>query len=359
VTTRKALIEISLSGLEDKIIPSVVNLFDQWGQGGAVVEQIVGENARSSVKTYLLAEDDEGLRQIEIGLALLNQTRTPSPRGDSSPSRDFAPFGDFAPSRDSAPLGDFAGTQQLPAPQIRFLAEADWAEAWKSGYDVLRIGRRLVVRPTWRDYTPEPDDLVIALDPGMAFGSGLHPTTRLCLEALEDYLCPAKAGLCPAQAGVHPSASVLDVGTGSGILAIAAARLGASCVLAFDTDPLAVRVARENVALNQVESVVRVQARTAETSNLQAPLWDLVVANILAETIMDLGPALAASLSPGGILVASGIIAERADAVLASLHQNGLALVERRDDGDWVALIAYKTDEGWKTEDERRKTKDE
>jgi ribosomal protein L11 methyltransferase len=335
VTTRKALIEISLSGLEDKIIPSVVNLFDQWGQGGAVVEQLVGENARSSVKTYLLTEDDKGLRQIEIGLALLNQARTPSPRGDSP------------------------GTQQLPAPQIRFLAEADWAEAWKSGYDVLHIGRRLVVKPTWRDYTPEPDDLVIALDPSMAFGSGLHPTTRLCLEALEDYLCPAKAGLCPTkaglcpvQAGVHPSASVLDVGTGSGILAIAAARLGASCVLAFDTDPLAVRVARENVALNQVESVVRVQARTAETSNLQAPLWDLVVANILAETIIDLGPALAASLSPGGILVTSGIIAELADAVLASLHQNGLALVERRDDGEWVALIAYKPDEGRMTGDE-------
>jgi ribosomal protein L11 methyltransferase len=344
VTTRKALIEISLSGLEDEVILSVVNLFDQWGQGGAVVEQIIGENARSSVKTYLLTEDDEGLRQIEIGLALLNQARNISPSGDSSPSRDSAPSGDSSPSRDSAPLGDFAGRQQLPAPQIRFLAEADWAEAWKSGYDVLHIGRRLVVRPTWRDYTPEPGDLVIVLDPGMAFGSGLHPTTRLCLEALEDYLCPAKAG-------AHPSASVLDVGTGSGILAIAAARLGASCVLAFDTDPLAVQVARENVALNQVESVVRVQARTAETSNLQAPLWDLVVANILAETIMDLGPALAASLSPGGILVASGIIAERADAVLASLHQNGLALVERRDDGEWVALIAYKPDEGRMTGD--------
>jgi ribosomal protein L11 methyltransferase len=305
MTTRKTLIEISLSGLEDEVIPLVVNLFDQWGQGGAIVEQIVGKNAGSTVKTYLLTEDDEGLRQIEIGLALLNQTRNASPSGD------------------------FPRTQRWPAPQIRFLAEADWAEAWKSGYDVLRIGRRLVVKPTWRDYTPEPDDLVITLDPGMAFGSGLHPTTRLCLEALEDY--------------VRPSASVLDVGTGSGILAIAAARLGASCVMAFDTDPLAVRVARENVALNQVESVVRVQARTAETSNLQSPIWDLIVVNILAETIMDLGPALAANLSPQGILIASGIIAERTDAVLGSFGQNGLALVEQRAEGDWVALIGRKT----------------
>jgi ribosomal protein L11 methyltransferase len=342
VTTRKALIEISLFGLEDEVIPSVINLFDRWGRGGAIVEQIAGENARSTVKTYLLPEDDEGLRQIEIGLTLLNQARTPSRRGD------FAPF-----------------REALPTPQIRFLAEADWAEAWKSGYGVLHIGHRLVIRPTWRDYTPEAGELVIALDPGMAFGSGLHPTTRLCLEALEDYMGPDQAGLGPTQARVRPGASVLDVGTGSGILAIAAGRLGASRVLALDTDPLAVRVARENVALNRVESLVRVEVGTLQISNpishipnlhaplstLHSPPWDLVVANILAETIIDLAPALAANLPPGGILVVSGIIAERTNAVLASLHQNGLALVERRDDGDWVALIAYKTDGGRRTRD--------
>lgn len=233
MTTRKTLIEISLSGLDDQVTPSIINLFDRWGQGGAVVEQIVGEEPGPTVKTYLLAENDEELRQIEIGLALLSQ------------------------ARDASLSGDQADIQQLPEPRIRFIAETDWAESWKANYHVLRVGHRLVIRPTWRDYSSQPGDLVIALDPGMAFGSGLHPTTRLCLEALEDSL--------------HPGATVLDVGTGSGILAIAAARLGGLRVLALDTDPLAVQVAGENVALNQVESVVRVEVGTVQISNPKSP----------------------------------------------------------------------------------------
>jgi ribosomal protein L11 methyltransferase len=299
-----SLIEISLSGLDEAAAQSVVGLFDRWGRGGAVVEQVLGKDAASSVKAYLLPEDDHALRQIEIGLALLDHTCKTPGQGDAAP------------------------LQPLPAPRIRFLAETDWAEAWKAGYQVLRVGRRLVIKPTWRDYTPQPGDLIIELDPGMAFGSGLHPTTQLCLEAIEDYL--------------HPGASVLDVGAGSGILAIAAARLGASRVLALDTDPLAVRVARENVALNQLESLIQVQVGTVPISRFQSPISDLVVANILAETIVELAPALAASLSPASILVASGIILDRAQVVLASLHRNGLSLIERRADGEWVALVVRK-----------------
>jgi ribosomal protein L11 methyltransferase len=305
------LVEISLSGLDDEAVQAVTQLFDRWGRGGTVVEQLAGDTAGATVKTYLLAGDDGALRQLEIGLALLRQARG------------------------------------LPEPRLRLLAETDWAEAWKAGYGVLRIGRRLVVRPTWRDdYIPHPDDLLIELDPGMAFGSGLHPTTRLCLEALEDY--------------VRPGQAVLDVGTGSGILSIAAARLGAARVLALDTDPLAVQIARENAALSRVEDVVQVEVGTIQisnlqslisnlqspTSNLQPPTSNLVVANILAETIMELAAALAAHLLPAGVLIASGIIAERADAVVSCLRENGLSLVERRDDGEWVALVARRSPAG-------------
>ena len=348
------LIEISLSGLDDEATPSVVSLFNQWGRGGAVVEQVPGDDAGTTIKTYLLSEDEKSLRQIEIGLEVLSQARRVSYPEDSPPIHSF------------------------PKPRIRFLSETDWAEAWKTHYDVLRVGRRLVIKPTWRDYDPLPDDLIIKLDPGMAFGSGLHPTTRLCLEAMEGFL--------------RPGSGVLDVGTGSGILAVAAARLGASHVLALDTDPLAVRVARENVALNQVEPVVQVEVGTVQIantkyqmaniksqisnakyqmansksqmangrsanlqspiSNLESPVWDMVVANILAETVVELMPALVTNLAAEGTLITSGIIADRAEVVIASLCENGLSLVERREDGEWIALIAREA-----TQDEGRTTK--
>ena len=298
------LIEISLADLDADDIPAVISLFDRWGRGGAVVEQIASDNGKPKVKTYLLPEDDDRLRQIEIGLALLNQAYTPSPSDDS------------------------LATRRLPEPHLRFLSETDWAEAWKADYHVLRVGRHLVIKPTWRDHIPNPDDLTIELDPGLAFGSGLHPTTRLCLEALEDYL--------------RPGATVLDLGTGSGILSIAAARLGASLVLALDSDPLAVQVAGENVTLNQVEAVVHLEKGTIEPSNSGFQPSNLIVANILAETIIELTPALATGLRENGILIASGIIADRTEIVVASLREQGFSIVEQRNDGEWVALIACK-----------------
>ncbi len=217
--------------------------------------------------------------------------------------------------------------------QMRFISplrvtisdEEDWANAWKEHYHVLRVGRHVVIRPSWREYTPEPGDVSIELDPGMAFGTGLHPTTRLCLAALEDY--------------VAPGMNVLDLGTGSGILAIATAKLGAASVLAIDNDPIAVKSVGENIALNgEITSQISIAEGTLEAAG--GSQFDLVVANIIAKVIIELAHGLAAALQPSGTLIVSGIIAEKADSVALALAAAGLHNLERRTEGDWVALVA-------------------
>ena len=211
----------------------------------------------------------------------------------------------------------------IPNPTFRPVAEADWEEAWKEQLRVLHIGQRVVIRPSWLDYTPAPEDIVIDLDPGMAFGTGLHPTTQLCLEALEER--------------VQPDAEVLDLGTGSGILAIAAAKLGARSVKAVDNDPVAVKTARENAAINNVQEVVCVAEGSLEDVSGD---YDLVVVNILARVIAEmLREGLETRVRPGGKLVAAGIIADQEATVTEALEQGSLALVERRQRGDWVCLV--------------------
>jgi ribosomal protein L11 methyltransferase len=211
----------------------------------------------------------------------------------------------------------------IPEPTFRPVAEADWAEAWKAQLSVLHIGQRIVIRPSWLDYTPTLNDIVIDLDPGMAFGTGLHPTTQLCLEALE--------GLA------RPRAKVLDLGTGSGILAIAAAKLGAQSVTAVDNDPVAVKTARENVIANGVQGIVNVARGSLGDI---AGRYDLVVVNILAKVIVEmLQEGLGARMGSGGKLVAAGIIIDQEAHVTEALGQGGLALYERRQRGDWVCLM--------------------
>jgi ribosomal protein L11 methyltransferase len=212
----------------------------------------------------------------------------------------------------------------VSVPSFRPVAEEDWVEAWKERLKVLRIGRHIVIRPSWRDYAPEPGDVVIQLDPGMAFGTGLHPTTQMCLAALE--------------ALMRPEAAVLDLGTGSGILAIAAAKLGAGRVLAVDRDSLAVKTARGNLLTNGVQGVVSVME-----GSLQDVLgsYDLVVVNILAKVIVEMmEEGLATRLYPGGRLITAGIIADQVSEVVAALERGGLAAVERQQREDWVCLVA-------------------
>lgn len=216
------------------------------------------------------------------------------------------------------PIGDL---------RTRFVREADWADAWKRYFPVLRVGRRLVIRPTWRRHRRAPDDVVLALDPGMAFGTGLHPTTRLCLALLERL----------ADRGSLDGAAVLDVGSGSGILSIAAARLGARRVLAVDTDPIAVEATGANARRNATARRIRARRGSLPTGEGR---FDVVVANLIASLLVSLAGPLATELRAGGTLLASGIFADRESEVRAAFEAASLVVDGRMAEGDWVALQA-------------------
>jgi ribosomal protein L11 methyltransferase len=206
----------------------------------------------------------------------------------------------------------------------RWLSEEDWAHAWKEFFPVLRVSARLVICPTWRSYRPREVEAVIRLDPGMAFGTGQHPTTLMCLRALEELL--------------RPGMDVLDLGTGSGILALAAAKLGAASVLALDIDPQAAVVARENVRLNGLEAVVQVGEGGLDETLSTA--FDLAMANISAPVIVEMASTLAEVLRPGGVLIVAGFSVESAERVSSALARTGLMVERALADGDWRALIA-------------------
>lgn len=213
-------------------------------------------------------------------------------------------------------------TLDLAAPQVREVHAEDWANAWKQHYQPQRIGEHLLIVPSWQSADLQPGDVVIDLDPGMAFGTGTHPTTRLSLVCLEHWL--------------RPGQRVLDVGTGSGILAIAAVKLGAQNVVATDIDTVALHAAAANFATNGVRESITL---------LSAPLpaageFDLIVANILAEahvTLLDAG--LAGYLVSGGFLILGGIIDTAVAAVESALTRHGLRTLARLEAGDWVELV--------------------
>lgn len=330
-----AWLELQVS-VDNEAVEAVAELLARYGyNGGVVVEpawtpgdegpEFSYDPSRPSVlKTYLpLDEQAEDARQrIEHALWHLGQLRAVGPL------------------------------------QVRRLEEEDWANAWKQHYRVLRVGARIVVVPSWLEHQPETGDVVLHLDPGMAFGTGLHPTTQLCLELLEHH--------------VRPGQQVLDLGTGSGILAIAAARLGAGHVLALDNDPVAVAVAAENIARNGVSATVTVaegslgagsrmghwlsgdfgspaepapaveQSGAPPGESVQQPSlagFDLIVANLIAKVLTMLAADLTAALAPGGILISSGIIVTREAEVAEALAAAGLRQVARRVAGEWVALV--------------------
>jgi ribosomal protein L11 methyltransferase len=311
---------------DNEAVDAVVELFNRYGRGQAVVEIPVdcfeyelGTGQLPSqvvVKTYLPLTDGavgeraaeervgEDRRRLEEGLWHLGQI------------------------------------YPIPEPEIRTLKEADWAEAWKKQYHLQRVGERTVISPAWEEYAPAPGEVVIRLEPGMAFGTGLHPTTRLCLEALEKH--------------APPGGTALDVGTGSGVLAIAAAKLGVRSVLALDADPVAVNVARENVAMNGVDRQVVVRHGSLPGGDvvprhflvdgsltlLEGDLFDLILVNILAPVIIGMAPALAERLAADGAIIAAGLIESQEQEVRTALVEQGLEVLDRALQKDWVALVA-------------------
>lgn len=271
-----------------------------------------------SIEEKVISVDDGGGYRVDASAAVV--LRAYLPRDDSLSS---------VRRRLRADLLALSLEGGVPRLRGRAVREEDWAEAWKRYFDVRRVGRRLVVCPTWREYAAGPGEVVIRLDPGMAFGTGQHATTRMCLEALER---------C-----VRPGDMVLDVGTGSGVLAVAAALLGAGRVDALDIEAQAVGVAVENARLNGVDDRVWVQEGSLGEAwplgESYVGRYDVVVANIVAGVIREMAPHLVEALRPGGTGIAGGILGEHEAGCAGALVSAGASIERAMGVGEWMTLI--------------------
>jgi ribosomal protein L11 methyltransferase len=294
-------IELSTE-VETEAVESVSELFSSLGHGGGV-----------AVEEPLASSDEHGAVVIDPSRPVRVKTYIP----DDAEAEDKT-------RRAEEALWHLSQLRQVGPIQVNRLAEEDWAEAWKKFFFVQRVGERIIIKPSWREYQPAPDDVVLELDPGMAFGTGLHPTTRMCLLACERL---AREGM-----------KILDLGTGSGILSIAAAKLGASEVLALDVDSVAVKVAEQNVATNGLDGRVQVRQGSIEQALVPGG-YDLVLANIIAKVIVEMAPGLKDATKPEGVLVVSGIIQEREAWVVEALEAVGMTIEETIAEGDWRAMV--------------------
>ena len=202
--------------------------------------------------------------------------------------------------------------------------EKDWAHAWKAYFNVTRITGKIVVKPEWKDYTPAPGEVIINIDPGMAFGTGTHPTTSMCLALLEEHVQPGK--------------TLLDVGCGSGILMIGAAKLGAGAMTGIDVDPVAVDITQQNLEKNAIalDGVTLGAVTLDKTPEIR---YDLICANIIAQVIVSIMPDIATRLAPDGTAILSGIIEERVPDIYAALDAENLRCVKKISQEEWVALV--------------------
>ena len=205
--------------------------------------------------------------------------------------------------------------------------EEDWANAWKAYYKPIKIGNKLVIVPAWEKYTAAEGELIVRMDPGMAFGTGTHETTRLVIRMLEDY--------------TKPGCRMLDVGTGSGILAICASKLGAAECKAYDIDPMAVRVANENIKDSGLSNITCEVSDLLKQADRSRP-YDLICANIVADIIIRMTPDVSPFMHENTVLLASGIISERAQDVIDCFEKNGYKIVEKLEDNGWCGLAVMK-----------------
>lgn len=201
--------------------------------------------------------------------------------------------------------------------------EEDWENNWKKYYKPAKVGNKIVVKPIWEHYTAKDNEIVVELDPGMAFGTGTHETTRMCIKALEKY--------------VNSDSIVFDIGTGSGILAISAAKLNAKKAVGVDLDPVAVKSASENVKYNELDNIEIIHGNLMDVVKGKA---NIVVANIIADVIIFLTDSVKNFILPGGIFITSGIINSRKQDVIDKFNSSGLKIEEVNEEGEWVCIVA-------------------
>lgn len=206
--------------------------------------------------------------------------------------------------------------------------EEEWSTAWKKYYHPIKVGERLVIVPMWEKYEPKPNEIIVRMDPGMAFGTGTHETTRLVCGLIEKYLVPGQR--------------MLDVGTGSGILAICASKLGAKECSAYDIDPVAVRVAKENVKDNELTNITCGVSDLLKDVDLSGGVYDFAVANIVADIIVRMSDDIGSYIKDGAYLICSGIIERYEPDVRAAMERNGFDIIECAKESDWVAMVCQK-----------------
>ncbi|MGE5397381.1 MAG: 50S ribosomal protein L11 methyltransferase [Chitinophagales bacterium] len=290
---------------EQSCVDAIAGLFYVWGAGGVAIEDptaVRGYIERGEWDAHNYSDDYLVLNQVMVSA--------------------FFPLPFELDSNKLKQVNDATG----PGCKIKttIIREEDWADNWKTYYHITRVGSNIVIKPSWREYESKPEDLIIELDPGMAFGTGTHITTRQCLELLEEKMTGGE--------------SVLDIGTGSGILAIAAVLLGAKQVAALEIDPVAVGVAGSNFENNQVDQ--NIVLNTGDFADYQGPDVDVLIANLTGNVIIKLLDRITHQVKPGGLFIGAGINREQWITLKIEMDKKGLQVLKTLEEEEWVGVLA-------------------